>query len=425
MNKIKKVFIISFIFCSVLLAAYAEETLSWQDCIREAAKNNPDLISAVESVKQSEAGKKITASALYPQINSSVSASTARSDNGTSSSTADNYSYGLSGSQLIFDGFKTLNNVKAAGQNVTAAKENYRFVSTDVRLALRSAFVNLLRTEEFVRVAEDIIKIRRGNLELIALRYQSGFEHRGALLTAEANLAEANFELSQAQRGVVLAQRQLTKAMGRKEFVPMLAKGDFTVVDTAKVKPDYDALIKNNPSILQAAAKMNAAAFNIKSAYASFYPSLNGEAQANKSGQHWSPQNDQWNLGLNLSLPIFEGGLRLAQVSQAKAAYNQAVADERSIRDSAILSLEQTWVVLQDTLEQVDVQYKNLIATEERSKIAEAEYSTGFISYDNWTIIEDNLVSAKKSYLNAQAAALLAEANWIQAKGETLEYAKN
>jgi outer membrane protein TolC len=65
-----------------------------------------------------------------------------------------------------------------------------------------------------------------------------------------------------------------------------------------------------------------------------------------------------------------------------------------------------------------------LTATEERSKIAQAQYSIGLMSYDNWTIIEDDLVSAKKNLLNAQAAALLAEANWILAKGETLEHEK-
>ena len=65
-----------------------------------------------------------------------------------------------------------------------------------------------------------------------------------------------------------------------------------------------------------------------------------------------------------------------------------------------------------------------LEAAQERARIAEAEYSTGFITYDDWTIIEDNLVSAKINHLNAQANALLAEANWIQAKGETLEYAQ-
>jgi len=94
------------------------------------------------------------------------------------------------------------------------------------------------------------------------------------------------------------------------------------------------------------------------------------------------------------------------------------------MQDTLVVALENTWVALQDALETVGVQYKNLIATSERSKIAEVEFATGFLTYDNWTIIEDNLVSAKTSYLNAQANALLAEANWIQAKGEVLEYAK-
>ena len=79
---------------------------------------------------------------------------------------------------------------------------------------------------------------------------------------------------------------------------------------------------------------------------------------------------------------------------------------------------------MQDAIESVDVQLKSLDAAQERSKIAQAQYSTGFINFDNWIIIENDLVSAKKSYLQAQANALLAEANWIQAKGETLEYAQ-
>jgi outer membrane protein TolC len=79
---------------------------------------------------------------------------------------------------------------------------------------------------------------------------------------------------------------------------------------------------------------------------------------------------------------------------------------------------------LQDAIEVVDVERKTLEATEERSKIAEVQYATGFISFDNWIIIEDDLVRAKLAYLDSEANALLAEANWIQAKGETLEYAQ-
>lgn len=416
-----------------LFPAGAEE-LSWQACVKEAARNHPDLISAQQKTAQQEAAKRISASGLYPQIKANLGLSTSERKGGQSTSgsvsgsstrsVTDTVTYGVTGNQLIFDGFKTVNEVNAAKENIKASGENYRFASTQVRLNLRNAFINLLKAQELIKVTNDIVKIRRDNLVLITLRYQSGLEHRGALLTAEANLAQANFQLNQARRDIELAQWQMTKEMGRSEFKPIEVTSSFGVSDTAKLKPDFAALIKNNPSILQAAAKKNAAFFNIKSTYADFLPQLSGSASADSARNSNTTRSSEWSLGLGVTMPIFEGGLRLAQVSQAQAAFAQAEADERSIRDTVYVSLEAAWVALQDALETVEVQNKSLQAALERSKIAEAQYSTGFITYDNWSIIEDNLVRAKTEYLNAEANALFAEANWIQAKGETLEYAQ-
>ena len=416
-------FIILFLFCFGAPQVFAQEVLTWGDCLAEAKKNHPDLIAAQENINQKKSAKTITASGLYPQISADMSASTSKRSASGSSSTADSYSYGVSGTQLLFDGFKTINDIKAASENINVAQQGYRFTSSEVRLNLRTAFISLLRAQELITVSEEIVKIRRDSLVLISLRYQSGLEHKGALLTAEANLAQANFELAQAKRDVEFAQRQLTKEMGRTEFKKMAVKGDFEVHDKSLSKPDFDVIVKNNPSLLEAIAKKNAASFNVKSAYSSFFPQLSGVAGADRSSSHWPPQNNQWDLGLSMSLPIFEGGLRLAEVSQAQSLYKQEVATERSTKDAAVVALEQTWVGLQDAIETVDVQSKSLEAAQERSKIAEAQYSTGFITFDNWIIIEDDLVRAKTSYLNAKATALLAEASWIQAKGETIEYA--
>ena len=402
-----------------IVLASAQEALTWSDCLAEAKKNHPDLISAVESVNQEKAAKEVTASGLFPQTNVEFDISRAK----TSSTTANSYSYGVSGTQLIFDGMKTSSEIKAASENVAAAEANYRFASAEVRLNLRSAFVNLLKAQELVKVSEEIVKIRRDNLALIRLRYESGLEHRGALLTAEANFASANFELAQAKRNVEFVQRQLTKELGRKEFSSLTVAGDFTTRETAVEKPDFDALIKNNPSVLNALAQKNAASFGVQSARANFFPTVSGSAGAEKSGATWPPDNDQWNAGVSVSLPLFEGGLKTAQFAQARAAYRQAEADERSTRDIVVVSLERTWAALQDALETVDVRHKSLEASEERSRIAQAQYSTGFIAFDDWIIIENTLVEAKKFYLEGQADALLTEAAWIQAKGETLEYA--
>ncbi len=419
------------LFCSLFFSykAFAEESLTWHDCIKEAQKNNPELISAAAIVDQEKAAKAITASNLYPQISATASGSTTKTGSGNSSNTAtpgtkDSYSYGVSGSQLVFDGLQTINDVKGAKENIAAAKESYRYASSSVRYGLRKAFVNLLRAQELVSVSEDIVKIRRDNLVLISLRYESGLEHKGALLTAEANMAQANYELSQAKRNVDSARWQLLKEMGRDEFSQISVKGDFAVTDQAKNKPDFNVIIKDNPSVLEAAAKKNSAFFGIRSAYGAFLPELSGTISANKSSAHWPPEGSQWSAGLNLSMPIFEGGLKFAELDQAKALYKQRESDEKNVRNTAFVSLQETWAALQDSLENVEVSRKLLEATEERSKIAQAQYSTGFIGFDDWIIIENDLVSAKKAYLETRASALLAEANWILAKGETLEYAQ-
>jgi len=426
---------LKIVFIFILLQSFyfkkgmAGEILNWEACIEEAQKNHPDLISAEENIKQLEASKKITASTLFPQIDSSVDASRAKTTSVSSSGTkttktANTFTYGASATQLLFDGLKTLDNVKAASENIKAAQYNYKFTSTEVRLRLRTAFISLLKAQELLNITEEIYNIRRGNLELITLRYESGLEHKGALLNAQANLAQAQFEIAQAKRILEVVQRQLIKEMGRTKFSPLRVQGDFKVSDVASEKPDFELLAKNSPSLEKLIAQKNAAVFGIKSAQADFFPELSAQAGANRKSSRWPPQDKQWDAGLTLSFPIFEGGLRLAEVAQAKAIFNQAQANERSTKDGVIVTLEQAWAALQDAVETVQVQKKFLEAAQERSKISEAQYSLGLIQFDNWTIIEDDLVREKKAFLDAQANALLGEADWIYAKGETLEYAQ-
>jgi outer membrane protein TolC len=397
----------------------AEEVLSWEDCIKEAAKNQPDLVSAAEAVKEKEAAKKISASGEYPQASASLSGATTKT--GSLPST-ESYSATLSASQLLFDGKKTINSVKSAGENIIAAKQNFRYFSSAARQSLRAAFVNLLKAQEMTRIAQEIFEIRRANLELITLRYQSGLEHRGALLTAEANLSQAQYSINTAVHDLRVAQMNLAKQLGRGKWSALSVKGDFRVQDIPADNIDLEDLANKNPQVLKLIAQKNAAQFNLRSTYGNFAPTFSIDASAGKSGKDFPPDTQSSNAGFSLSMPLFEGGLRNAQVAQAEASLNQLKENERSIRNSVAAILEEARASLLGAVDNVEVQKKSLQATEERSRIAEAQYSIGTITFDSWTIIEDNLVSAKRSYLNAQADAMLAEANWILAKGETLEY---
>ena len=114
-----RIYLFSFIILSAWFAVQgmAGETLTWEGCVEEALKNNPDLVSAQEKVKQAKADKGITQSAMLPEVSSQLSATTSESSNGQ---TQDTYSYALRGQQLVFDGFKTVANIGAASKTITA-----------------------------------------------------------------------------------------------------------------------------------------------------------------------------------------------------------------------------------------------------------------------------------------------------------------
>ena len=161
----------------------------------------------------------------------------------------------------------------------------------------------------------------------------------------------------------------------------------------------------------------------MKSATASLFPQVFINGSLGKTASDWPPKGNEWSAGASLSVPFFEGGNLIAGISKAEAQYHQTQADEKSGRDGVIFTLEDTWTQFQDAAAQVVVQQKFLEAALERAKIAEAQYSTGLVTFNDWIIIEDNLVTKEKSFLDAETNALLTEASWIQAKGGTLDAA--
>jgi outer membrane protein TolC len=398
--------------------ACADRTLTWEDCLREAQKNHPDLIVAQETVVQSLADREIAKSSLLPQVSVDAGVSTGRT--ATGHKTTRTYDAGVSATQKIFDAGKTASDVRSAGATIAASRAGYRFTSADVRWRLRTAFVILLKAQETIRVAQDILDLRRGNLVLISLRYQSGLEHKGALLTAEANAADAKAGLDKAERDHVVAERALTQVLGAVSTEPVKVEGGFDA-ERSEVVPDFDAIAKSHPSLQQATFEKNAARFGIDAARADFYPSISGDVNLGRTGRSLWPEGEHWDAGLALSWPVFEGGLKTATLDKARSLFKQSEAKERGTKDSVRVELEAAWTALKDAIDNVDVQKKFLEAAAERSKIAEAQYSLGLIIYDNWTVIQDGLVKAKMSLLDAQASALFAEADWVQAEGGTLE----
>lgn len=405
-----------FTMSSPLLAA---ESLTWQQCVSETRVAHPDFASALALLQQAEADQRIMKGGTLPKLSLGLSSQERGVANGGSSSL---FSYSLSAQQLLYDGGKISSQVASTKEAIEAARSNYSAVSANLRFGLRSAFAGLLKAQNLAGLTAEIAERRQKNVRLITLRYQGGRENIGSLRQAEADLAQAQFEVSQAERGLVVARRTLSSALGRDLHYQVTVQGAFTASILTSQKPELAVLAKKHPLYQQLDAGRRGAQYEFDVARKAFFPQIYFTSSVGRSSpDRLDFDGVDWNVGATFSLPVYEGGSGGGRVAKAKAVAQQRSAQQKSGYLQILDALEQSWKDFQDARQMVVVHKKFLDAAVERATIATAQYSNGLISFNDWVLIEDNLVSAKKGFLNAGADMLIAEAQWIQSKGGGLD----
>jgi outer membrane protein TolC len=332
------------------------------------------------------------------------------------------FTYGIEGSQLLFDGGKAYFMTKGADSLYKKALYVKMETSATVRLNLRLAFIKLLSDKEQIDIAKEICERREKNLNLVRIRYNAGRENRGSLMTAEVNLEQARFHLVQAERSFALSRNELAYRMGLKERNEFTISGSLVIPRVTSTMPDFMSIARRTPGVMQAEVQAEYADYERKSAAADYSPRVAVNAGASRTGSSWPPEETIWSAGVTVTLPILEGGARIYENSKSQAFYRQALSDLESARHTAEITLAQKWMTLLNAIDTCRIKEKSLRASEERAKIAEARYNIGVIGFDNWIIIENELVDARKNYLTAKSDALDAEAEWYKSNGVTLDH---
>jgi outer membrane protein TolC len=190
---------------------------------------------------------------------------------------------------------------------------------------------------------------------------------------------------------------------------------DTTPPDAA---PDFKTLCHSTFSYVLAKLQVSSAQAQVTSARGAFFPSLNANGSMSRSGSDWVPNQPSWGAGLSLSFPLFEGGQRLYSFESAKANRDAAKVALTSAELDAAYSLENTYWNFRNAAESTLVQTKYLEAAQLQEEVANAQYANGLLSYQDWNLVENTLISRQKSNLQAQLAAKAAEASWLLSLGK-------
>ena len=377
--------------------------------LRDAA---PQVLSAQAAVEKADTDVKAARGASLPQVSAGGGASRAGAQSEGEWSTASGFDVGLSAQQDLFTGFRNRAQTARNRALLSASEQAALRVIADVSYALRGAFTRLLFAQQYVTLSDVIAGRRQENVNLVELRFDAGREHKGSVLRSKAYKHQADFEMSQAVRATTVARRELATALGGGVAVASLAITGAWAIVSPPAPPDFARMIDSIPDHRQALAQLQAAREEVRVTDSSFYPQWNAGASLGRQSDQWPPADDQWNLNTSVSVPLFAGGQNWYAARGARAGRRQAEAQLTDIDNQLVFSLEDMFRAWVDAVERVGVQDEFLRAAEVRSEIARSQYSNGLITFDDWDLIENDLIDKQRLMLTSRRDAVLAQAAW-------------
>ena len=387
------------------------ETVGWQSCVTETTQNNSELRASEEVLRASQDTSRAAYSGFLPQVNASVSAT---KSNGVPD---ESYATTLSASQNLFSGLQDKAKVDQSAANTRAAEAQLRATKAKISYDLKSAFAALVFAQDSVKLQGDILNRRKENLRLVELRFESGRENKGSLLLSQAYLAQSKLDSLQAKNDLRVAQSDLARVLGRDDDADLSTTDQIPVTDV-KSDLDFKTIALATPDYQQSMAQESASEAGLTLARSGFFPSLGVSASYGRQDQDWLPQTKRWSLGATLSIPLFSGGKDYFATRSAAASFASASASRANVDRNLVTKLRQAHSAWLESIEKLKVDQSFLEASQMRAEIARKQYSNGLVMFQDWDLIENDLISRQRAVLNSQKARVLSEASFEQAQGK-------
>lgn len=393
--------------------------LSWNDAVRVTREKNAEILAAEADLRAAVMNEGNARAGYLPILTGTLGGTreSAAGPSGLGSAT-NNYELNLTATQNLFTGFGDLARVRQARANVVEAEARLKLTKARISFELKSAYQGLLFAKTNIDLSQAIVTRRESNLKMVSLRFEGGRENRGSVLLSQAYLEDARLVLLQARNGLDIALATFRKVLAIDEYQAIEIIEKIPVIEPATKDMDFRSFAALTPTYEQAVAQEESAREEVAVRQSSLYfPTLNLTGGTVRSGQSFLPQDDRYFVGLALSMPLFNGGRDYYQSKAAAEGYLSKARARETVSRTLVANLETAYSTYLESAARLRTNQAFRDALEVRAKIARAKYKQGLMSFEDWDVIENDLIDRERNYLTSGRERVTSEAAWEQAQG--------
>ena len=383
---------------------------SLTEALALAYNNHPQLNAARANTRATDEGIGIASAAGRPKINGSASYGFSSTDvtlRNSSGGTHHEYnlrpaSVGITLVQPLYAGGQIEAGKAQAEAAIRAQREVLRNAEQTVLLGAATAFMDVIRDTALVGLQES-------NVKFLAEQVRAAKDRFGVGEGTQTDVAQAtaSYQLAISQLNAARAQLNSSRA----EFRQAVGKdpGKLTGSEAVErllpktVEAATQAAQSEHPSILAGVHNVDVASFNVKQLEGALLPQLGLQGSAGRNWDNTSfKTSNNAQVGLQLTVPLYQGGGEYAKIRQAKEQLGSAKIQVDQARDAVRYNVVSAWGMLQAA---------NASLTAYRAQIDAAQLALN-------GVIEEQRVGQRTTLdvLNQQTALISARSNLVNAE---------
>lgn len=409
-----------FIACATILSGSSylilpstSNALSIKEALEATYAYNPTIKAEREAVKSTAELGNQARSGWLPSITYTYERSREGRDLGGSVDDDMNPSHSkrLDVVQPVFNGFSTIYGMKQAKNRFESAKSSYKRVEQNVMFNAVTAYMDLVRDNEVLKLNKNNEKVLQKHLQVTRERFKLGEVTRTDVAQAQARLAVASTNKSEASGNVEVAKATFNRIVGQ---IALLSNFEDVVAPAnlpSSLEETIELSLNNNPTLLSAKYSQDAAEDTIAIRRSSLMPVVTIEGNLREDKGTTIATNSTFenqSIGVSMTIPIYQSGTEYSVLRQAKHQATQSKKQYQETYDSVREFAVRVWHDYQ-------VAKATLVSTAEgvaAAKIALDGVSQEALVGSRTTL---DVLDAEQELFSAQVEQVRAKRNYIVA----------
>lgn len=408
-------------------AVHAE---SLRDALIAAYQHNPDLAAARATQRGTDENVPIARAQGLPSLQASLSYAHTleKQASGLADfSPTDTFTATTSFTAPIYSGGGVRNAVSAARTRVEQGQASLRSAESGVFAAVVGAYLDVTLNAAVVALNRKNVEVLEINLKATSDRFEIGDVTRTDVAQSKSRLAQGRATLRTAESNLIAARERYIQVVGHPpatlDAPPPLAGMPHSGDDAV------DIALASNPDLAAARLSTKAAGYDVQSAEAARLPKVAvvasttyinnlGTLPAAAAQLGSLPHVGTAQLGLQATIPLYQGGAPSAQIRQAQA--NEGAADEHevSVEREVIATVRADFAAWQAANDAIALNDTAVSAAALSLEGVRAENTVGNRTILNILDAEQELVTAQVNLETARRNAYVAGFNLLAAMGK-------